>query len=126
MLTNLIASAVITLVTNVFPSDNAVYEPDYSIAYATYPAQFGQRVKTPATEKYLTTNIVEHSEITVQIHGRSKVFYDDRTISSVTAILRKLEDWKPAGIRTNEILQLTNASIVFTNWTTPFYLGTNR
>jgi hypothetical protein len=102
MLTNLLAQIVITLVTNVVQTDNAVWVPDYSVAYATYPAQFGQRISTPATERYLTTNVTEHTTVTVPLSDGPAVFTKDKLLSSVTGILRKLEDWQPAGVRTND------------------------
>lgn len=102
MITNLIASVVITLVTNVVPSDNAVWENDYTMVLTTWPGQYGKRLAKTATESYLTTNVVEHTVVTVPLPNGPATFTQDRTMSSVTAILRKLEQWEPAGIRTNE------------------------
>jgi len=109
MTTNIVAAVVITLVTNVVPSDNAVYEPDFSVSYAVIGSnQHPMRLAKVATEKYLTTNVTEHTEVTVTLADGPHTFAVDKSISSVTAILKRLEDWKPAGVRTNEAASRTD------------------
>lgn len=112
MTTNLLCAVVITIVTNVVPSDNARWERDWGMSW---PEGGGpMRIAAPATESYLTTNVTEHSVITVPLPGGAKEFSSDRLISSVTAILKKLEEWKPAGMRTNDVVP---KSTLWTNTT---------
>src|SRR4051812_30965449 len=98
-MTNIIASLIVTLITNVVSTDNSVWGPDYSVNLTSYPAQYGKRIVSQATERYLTTNVTQRTTITVALES----FTVDKAISSVTAVLRKLEDWKPAGVRTNDV-----------------------
>jgi hypothetical protein len=117
MITNIIAAVVITLSTNIVPTDNAVWGRDWALMY---PEGGGPSVIfKPATEQYLTTNVVENTKITVKLSDGPHTFYVDRTISSVTAILRKREQWEASGVKTNEIPTwggtLTNVSFAGTN-----------
>lgn len=113
MTTNILAAVVITLLTNVVPSDNSRGCSMYSDQFSHLVYGHDCRPYVPATEQYLTTNVTEHTEITVKLPQGPKTFTMDRTISSVTAILRKLEQWQPAGVRTNQLLQ--SGSITITN-----------
>lgn len=108
MTTNIIATIIVTLITNVVTSNNAVYEPDYSFAYATLPATYAQRLKTPATEQYLTTNVTERVTIQYEWNGEKREYSESRLIKSVTAIQRLKQAWESAGVRTNDVAPMTN------------------
>lgn len=115
MITNIVVSVVITLVTNVVQTDNAEYEQSRIFAWPEGGVP-SVRVKE-ATERYTTTNVTEHTEITVPLPDGPRTFTVDKAISSVTSILKKLEEWKPAGVRTNDIAPppSNESSAVWTN-----------
>lgn len=116
IVTNILAKLIVSLATNVVQSDNAVYEPDYRIAYLTNPITYGNRLKTPATERYVTTNVEQVTAIewsSSLSSGRHEI--ERKMLSSVTAILKLKSDWEPAGIRTNSVPMIFGVEAA-TNW----------
>lgn len=105
MITNILASIVITLVTNVTTTDNAVYEqtpnpcPDRKsfgpgvscLVFHGYSN--GAKIKD-ATEKTETTTIKEVSTIEFVWNGEKKsVPNGERVISTKSETFRKVEAW---------------------------------
>lgn len=101
MITNIIATVFITLVTNVTHSDNAQWGVDYGIMYLTNPEKYGRKLEKPATERYVTTEIIQRKTLTAQHDGTQFSSVQDKMLSSVTEILRLREQWEPSGIKTN-------------------------
>jgi hypothetical protein len=103
MITNILAAVAITLVTNVVQTDNSsgcsMHQP------GVIPLVYGHNCTpyVPATERRLTTNVTELTTVKLTIAGEEKSFESQRLISSVTAVLRRLDEWKPAEIKTNSI-----------------------
>lgn len=114
MITNILAAVVITLVTNVASSDNSKGCPMY--VEGVMPAVMGHVCTPyiPPTERYQTTNVTEHTAVTLTIRGVERTFAEDKLLSSVTAIWRKSDEWQAAGVKTNSV-EPTTGSIVWTN-----------
>jgi len=101
MTTNLLCTLVITLLTNVIQSDNAVWGPDPFIVLPTWPPQPVQKIVTPATEHYQTTNISEHLTLRWAWAGQTHDHTVDRLLSSVTRVNRLRQQWEECELRTN-------------------------
>lgn len=106
MITNILAAVVITLVTNVASSDNSKGCPMY--AEGVMPAVMGHVCTPyiPPTERYQTTNVTEHTAVTLTIQGVERTFTADKLLSSVTAIWRKSDEWQAAGVITNPVMNV--------------------
>lgn len=107
MLTNLIASVVLTLSTNVVETDNAVRD-----SYATgliltsNPPQTEMRsyLITPATEKYQTETVTETKTLQFEAEGQKfQQQLGQREVSSVTRTFKLKQEWVDAGVKTNEV-----------------------
>lgn len=103
MLTNILAAVAITLVTNVVQTDNSsgcsLYHP------GVIPLVYGHECKPfiPATERNITTNVLERTKVVVTINGAERIFESERLLSSVTAVLRRLDEWRLSEHRTNSV-----------------------
>lgn len=120
MVTNVVASLVISLITNVVESNNAEWVTDYSIQHAVLgPNSYGKRIGKPATERYLTTNIIERRILSLEHEGWNYNSTQDKLLSSVTAIQKLQETWKDAGFKTNtfhlDLTDLGHGFITLTN-----------
>lgn len=98
MLTNLIASVVVTLVTNVSHSDNGRLATSW-YSSTTPPQSWidGQ----PATEKYITTEVKRRTSVTFVFPDGEHTLVDEKLLSSVTEVLKRKDEWVKAFVRTN-------------------------
>lgn len=129
MLTNIIASVLITLSTNVVETDNAAREKidnPCTCPPATGEARFyaiyhdhGYRdgnVITPATEKYSTATVIEKRTLEFEVDGKKlQQLLSERTVSSETRTFKLA--WMDAGVKTNEIASYTLTADTLTNIT---------
>lgn len=104
-MTNLVA-IVTLLVTNTVTTDNGVRWPQFGNGdMITYPPMpYWQ--KEP-DEQYETTDIVERKIVRTEVDGQSfENVLSQRKVSSVTKVSKKVVEWRPAGIRTNDVTPL--------------------
>ena len=93
MLTNLIATIAVCVVTNVAEVNNAVWGPN-DIIYPIYPAQFGESIQTPATEKTVTTTVKEVITLTFKWRGQTFTAQDEKVLSETAKVYKKREEWE--------------------------------
>lgn len=86
MTTNLLAQVVLSLITNV---TNATFE---------MPLDGGAAMQTRATQRVITTNVLERSTITWTLNGRTNSCSVDRMIYSATQVLRLKETWEAGSL----------------------------
>lgn len=109
MLTNLIASIVVTLVTNTVTTDNAVHAPDYSFGGNVYtleakpaiyysPNYTSTKVIAPATEKTDTTTVTEIRRLQFELEGKAYVIeIGQRVVSETQKTFKLKQEWKEQG-----------------------------
>lgn len=112
-MTNLVATVVVTLITNVLQSDNTIWSTDPSILVPS------RRVALPPTEQYETTVVSERKHIEFEYEGR-KITYavSERELFRNKVTSQIVQLWKPTQMEhtTNEVIQgergimLTNSS----------------
>jgi len=102
MITNLLASVIVTLVTNVATTDNAQYEqryvacPDNWIGCSVLHTERGAVVKS-ATEKTETTTITEKTEFEVDVgKGKQRLAVSERVVCEQAKVYRLKQEWELA------------------------------
>ena len=133
MTTNILATLVITLVTNVLHTDNSADQPQFE--WEQHGMKLYQNpVRTRPTERYELTEVYERAMLSYEIAGQryNHIAYE-KPLSSVTRILRLKEQWEDVGTRTNDwqTLVWTNLAIRgnATIWTNPpvrYWTNLNR
>ena len=86
------ASSVV--VTNVSETDNAVWGYSGQV-YLTWPVQYGEEVKTPATEKTTTTTVIRKHTLTFEWRGETWYARDEEVLSEDVQRFMKKETWEP-------------------------------
>lgn len=101
MITNLLASLVVTLVTNITTSDNAVYEqiqnpcPDKMVGCCVFHGYRNGPLIKPATEKTEIAVVKEITSAEFNWGAEKKTFpLSEKIISTTATVYRKIEDWK--------------------------------
>jgi len=100
MTTNIIATVIIALVTNVVTTDNSEQRPDLVFRGGMFLTEESRR--TAPTEKYLTTNVLERTTVRWTWAGEQKEHVTERLLSSVTRVLKLKQEWEQGELRTNE------------------------
>lgn len=112
MITNLVATIVISLATNVSSFDNGVRGPDYLISDGNWHPT---RIITPATERTEVESVVEVRTLVFEVEGKKhSVELSNKEVRRTAKTFKLLQEWKLTATDTN-VLQwsttITNAGL---------------
>lgn len=106
-MTNILASIVLSLVTNVMVTDNAVRDPLTREGWELMGDNMFARTRrliTPATERYTLTEVREIKAMISALDGQSfSNLVSERLVSSTTKTEKLLQEWAIVGVVTNDV-----------------------
>lgn len=116
MITNLLASIIVSLVTNVTTTDNEIKANQWGIVYTVNPPIYDNGAR-PATERYETTTVHERRSLKCEVEGKPvEHLLSERLVSSVTkSFALRPAEWVVKDIKVNDITPKNEGVTMLTN-----------